>query len=68
MLTFSEVRFESGLGAHFNKQAYTLTFAMFRAISLPLTATLVKAHDKVSRLTNFLELKYDHIFRCPFGR
>ena len=25
-------------------------------------------HDEVSLLTNFLELKFDHRFECPFDR
>ena len=67
-LHFQKWNLKVDLDTHFNKQAYTLTVAMFQAISLPLSATLVKAHDTVSLLTNFLELKYDHRFRCPFGR
>ena len=38
------------LGTHFNKQTYTITFATFRAISLPLSATLVKAHIMIMDL------------------
>ena len=46
----------------------TPTFAMFRAIWTPLSRTLAKMHDGVSLLTNFLELKFDHRFGCPFDR
>ena len=35
---------------------------------VPLSATFAKVHDEVSLLTNLLELKFDHRFRCTFGR
>ena len=50
---FQKLNFKVDLGTHFNRQAYTLTFAAFGAISLPLSATLAKAHDGVSALTKF---------------
>ena len=65
---FQKWNLKVDLGTHFNKQAYKLTFVTFRSISVPLSATLAKAHDKVSLLTNFLELKYDLRFGCTFGR
>ena len=39
---------------------------MFKAISPPLSQTLVKLHDGVSLLTKFLKLKFDHRFGCMF--
>ena len=44
------------------------TFAMFQAIWTPLSPTLVKMHDRVLLLANFLELKFYHRFGCPFDR
>ena len=34
----------------------------------PLRPTLAKQHDEISLLTNFSKLKFNHRFRCPFGR
>ena len=42
----------------------TPTFAMVRAIWTPSSPTLAKMHDRVSLLTNFLELKFGHIIGC----
>ena len=44
----------------------TPTFAMVRAIWTPSSTTLAKMNNEVSLLTNFLELKFDHRFGCPF--
>ena len=46
----------------------TPTFAMFRAIWTPLSPTLVKMHERVSLLTNYSKLKFDHRFGWPFDR
>ena len=40
----------------------------FELFSPLVTPFLSKPHDEVSLLTNFLKLKFDHIFRCTFGR
>ena len=46
----------------------TPNFVMFQAIWTPLCPTLVKMHDRVSLLTNFLELKFYYRFGCTFDR
>ena len=41
LLTFSELKFESGFrSTHFNKQAYPATFVTFRAIFTPFKCNL----------------------------
>ena len=38
----------------------------FELFSFLVAPILAKLHDGVSLLTNFLELKFDHRFRCAF--
>ena len=40
----------------------------FELFGPTLNRTLAKMHDKVSLLTIFSQLKFEHIFGCPFDR
>ena len=54
------------LDAHWiNKLTHQLS-QRFNLFWPPLIPTLAKPHDEVSLLTKFPELKFDHIFGCPF--
>ena len=39
-----------------------------KIFSPPLSPTLAKPHNKVSRLTNFSKLKFNHRFKSAFGK
>ena len=55
------------LDAHLiNKHALQLLWCS-ELFSPPLTPTFVKPHNRVSRFTNFSELKFDHFYWCAFG-
>ena len=59
--------FQAKLSEKHEKHAHQILWCS-KLFSTPLRPTLAKPHDEISLLTNFLELKFNHRFRCPFGR
>ena len=66
--SFLEFKFDHKFGCEFDQQACMQTFDTFQNISPPLTPTLAKPHNEVSRLTNFSKLKFNLRFIGAFGR
>ena len=56
------------LDSHFIEKHARQLLWFSKLFSTPLKPTLAKPHDEISLLTNFSELKFNHRFRCPFGR
>ena len=61
-------QFDRKFGCQFDQQACMQILRHSKIFSPPLSPTLAKPHNEVSRLTNFSKLKFNHRFKSAFGK